>query len=286
MSEHTLHVVDFSAAPGAAEFRQKMDRDRAESRRRYFHHLASAFAQHPAADPFELADIALNTLTPRRAAGSSEGELCACGCHPQLPSTDLHDFGFDCPCSRTPEQRRDAFEEFRESQRQFWASPSGRQIVEAEEAEEDTLAEWLAGQSGVTVAEHGGRCPEQWSGEVDGHSFYFRERHDEWRIELDLRPTGRFVNAVSSVGPAGKAKTIPREIDEGDVIAVGTVDTAGYGKSLVERAQFLISTIRNHLGRVSCRLHSGDLSAVEAALGAPVRWCPACGTDLELQAGA
>lgn len=34
--------------------------------------------------------------------------------------------------------------------------------------------------------------PEEWHGEVDGHSFYFRERHDEWRIVLDLRPSGRF----------------------------------------------------------------------------------------------
>ncbi|AKS31677.1 hypothetical protein AFA91_07070 [Mycolicibacterium goodii] len=28
--------------------------------------------------------------------------------------------------------------------------------------------------------------PEQWEGEVDGHSFYFRERGGDWVIELDL----------------------------------------------------------------------------------------------------
>ena len=38
----------------------------------------------------------------------------------------------------------------------------------------------------------GGFAPEQWYGSVDGHRFSFRERHDEWRIELDLRPSGRF----------------------------------------------------------------------------------------------
>lgn len=283
MGERPLYVVDLSTSQGAAEFRQRQERDRAESRRRYFHHLASAFAKRHGADPFELADIALNTLTPRRTAG--EGELCSCGCHPQLPTTDLHDFGFDCPCSHTPEQRRAAYAEFRESQQQFWASPAGRQIVAAEEAEEDAFAGWLAAQSGVTVTQHGGMCPEQWSGEVDGRSFYFRERHDEWRIELDLRPTGRFVNAVSSVGDDGKVQTVPRETDAGDVIATGTIDTPGYGNTMVERAQFLISTIRNHLGRVACRLHSGDLSAVESALGAPVRWCPACGSELGIRPG-
>jgi hypothetical protein len=285
MSEHTLHIVDFSAAPGAAEFRQRQERDRAESRRRYFHHLASAFAKRHGADPFELADIALNTLTPRRASGSGEGELCSCSCHPQLPGSDLHDFGFDCPCARTPEQRRAAFEEFRASQREFWASPAGRSLAAAEEAEEDALEEWLAGQAGVTVTEHGGMCPEQWSGEIDGHSFYFRERHDEWRIELDLRPTGRFVNAVAGVSDDGKVQTVPRETDAGDVIATGTIDAPGYGKTLVERARFLVSTIRNHLSRVQCQLHGGDLSAVEAALGAPVRWCPVCGSELELRHG-
>ncbi len=29
-------------------------------------------------------------------------------------------------------------------------------------------------------------APEQREGTVDGHSFYFRERHGTWRIELDL----------------------------------------------------------------------------------------------------
>ena len=34
------------------------------------------------------------------------------------------------------------------------------------------------GLHGVTVAEHGGLCPVQTSGTVDGHSFYFRARGD------------------------------------------------------------------------------------------------------------
>jgi hypothetical protein len=50
------------------------------------------------------------------------------------------------------------------------------------------------------VHSHGGLTPEEWRGEVDGHSFYFRERHDEWRIEVDLRPSGRFIRAVCSSG--------------------------------------------------------------------------------------
>ena len=257
-----------------------LDTPQDESRRRYHEYLAAVFLERGFSDPHALADAALDALTVWKRQGTDDYERCSCGCHPQLPSSDLHDFGFDCPCSKTPEQRRATFEEFQESQRNFWSSPEGRSIRAAEEAEEADLTEWLAGQSGVTVTEHGGMCPEQWSGEVDWHSFYFRERHDEWRIELDLLPTGRFANYVSSVG--GAVKTFQHEIDEGEVIAVGTVDTPGYGKNMVERAKFLVSTIRNHLRRVSCTLHGGDLYAVESALGAPVRWCPACGTELAL----
>jgi hypothetical protein len=36
----------------------------------------------------------------------------------------------------------------------------------------------------------------QWEGTVDGHSFYFRERHGAWYIELVLAPNARFANRV------------------------------------------------------------------------------------------
>ena len=74
---------------------------------------------------------------------------------------------------------------------------------------------------------------------------------DEWRIELDLRPSGRF--------------------------ARGTTDIEGYGLTPVERAKFIVDMIRMHLAREACNLHVEDLSSIEALLGREIRWCPACG---------
>lgn len=60
------------------------------------------------------------------------------------------------------------------------AAPGRPQAAEAD------LQTWLADQPGVVVGRHGGPVPEQWEGQADGHSFYFRERGGEWDIELDL----------------------------------------------------------------------------------------------------
>jgi hypothetical protein len=79
---------------------------------------------------------------------------------------------------------------------------------------------------------------------------HFRERHDCWRIELDL-----------------------------EVIAEGVVDVTGYGASPVERAAFIVETIRDHLARTECTLHLNDLSTGERRLGRRPDWCPACGID-------
>ena len=233
-----------------------MERNRAESRRRHRDHLTATFAARGRADPAELADAALDALTVWRRTES--GEPCMCGCHPRLPDSDLHDFGFDCPCTHSAEQRRQAFDEYRDSQREFWASPEGRRIEAAEEAEEAELAAWLSGRPGVVVTDHGGACPEQWSGEIDGHSFYFRERHGQWRVEID----------------------VPPETGWGEVIAAGSIDDDGYGTTPLERAQFLVGTIRTHLDRRACRLHDGGLAGVAALLGGPVRWCPSCGAKI------
>jgi hypothetical protein len=150
------------------------------------------------AGPGELADAALDALTMWRYVDSSE--RCTCSCHPRLPETDLHDYGFGCVCTRMPEDRRRSFHEWRNGIEAFWRSPEGQRIKATEQADEADLQAWLAAQTGVNVHSHGGLTPEEWRGEVDGHSFYFRERHDEWRIEVDLRPSGRFIRAVCSSG--------------------------------------------------------------------------------------
>ena len=118
------------------------------------------------------------------------------------------------------------------------------------------------------------------AGIVDGHTFYFRERHDEWRIELDLRPSGRFAHALGDIRADGQVTYEERELSEGEVIAQGTTDVDGYGTTPVERAKFIVDTIRVHLARKACNLHAQDLSSIEALLGCEVRWCPACGTRL------
>lgn len=158
------------------------------------------FDLHGVAEPSELADTALDALTVWRYIDS--GEQCICSCHPQLPEDDLHDYGFDCVCARTPEARRRAVEAWRNAIAVFWQSPEGQRIQAAEQADDAALQTWLAQHQGVIVHSHGGLMPEQWSGEVDGHSFYFRERHDEWRVEFDLRPSGHFVRTVAGTTTA------------------------------------------------------------------------------------
>ncbi|HEX5254705.1 MAG TPA: hypothetical protein VFW69_12645 [Mycobacterium sp.] len=241
-------------------------------------HLAAVFDQHGSPQPEALADLALNALTDWRYMDS--GERCRCGCHPRLPESDLHDYGFDCVCARTPEQRGRAFHDWLDDIKAFWRSPEGQQIKAEEQAAEAELQAWLARQQGVTIGDHGGLVPEQWSGDVDGHSFYFRERHGEWRIELDLRPSGRFVRTLAGTDSDGGNQYHERELEVGDVIASGAIDVEGYGTTPVQRAEFIIDTIRIHLARQACTLHHDDPSSIQAWLGIEIRWCPACGTRL------
>ena len=276
--EPELYLTDFSDAPGAAERREARERARAEARRRYQNHLATAFDMHGAHEPATLAEVALDALTRWRHVES--GEPCGCSCHPRLPESDFHDYGFACTCTRTRVDRRRALDQWRADIEAFERSPEGQRVAAEKHADEVELRAWLAGQPGVTVHSWGGWAPEQWRGEVDGHRFYFRERHDQWRVELDLRPSGCFANVVVDVGSDGTIHSEQREIDEGDVIAQGTVDVEGYGTSLVERARFIVDTIRVHLRRQECTMHAEDWSTIEALLGGEVRWCPACGTRL------
>jgi hypothetical protein len=276
--EPELYLFDFSNAPGAAERREQVERARTEARRRYRDHLATVFDLHGYPEPSELADVALDALTDWRYVDS--GERCRCSCHPGLPETDFHDYGFGCVCARAPEDRRRAMDNWRKNMAAFWKSPEGQNIIADEQAADADLQAWLAVQQGVIVHSHRGFAPEQWRGEVDGHTFYFRERHDEWRIEVDLAPSGHFARALVGTESDGEAQYVERELDKGDVIASGTTDAHGYGTTPVERAKFIVETIRIHLTREVCMLHHDDLSSIEALLGSEISWCPACGTRL------
>jgi hypothetical protein len=258
-------------------WRAERERIREQSRRRHLERMEEALA---------LADA--YTDAPRQRAEAvldgffggvhrDTGDRCGCSCHPQLPETDLHDYGADCSCRHTAEERRARWLTWQAEQDAFWASSEGRQIATARQAEEDALASWLAAQSGVVVTSHGGWAPEQWHGSVDGHTFYFRERHDHWHIELDLAPSGRFARVWRGGDPTDAAALDSVELDEGEVVAEGTTAADGYGDTPLERARFLVDTIRTHLRRRGCTTHTAGRAELEQLLGGPAAWCPACG---------
>ena len=153
--------------------------------------------------------------------------------------------------------------------------PAPPKVAEAE------LQRWLTAHPGVVVHSHGGWAPEQWRGVVDGHSFYFRERHDDWHIEIDLRPTGKFLTVIDGLDDDGTTGHRQREFEQGDVIATGTIDAEGYGTSVVERAQFIVNTVRVHMVRKGCVHPRAALDAMAAILGTGACWCPACGAQLK-----
>ncbi|WP_233164966.1 hypothetical protein [Mycobacterium sp. AT1] len=225
-----------------------------------------------------MADVVLDVLTEWRYVDS--GERCACSCHPHLPDSDRHDYGFDCVCTHTREQRRASFHQALNDIRALWQSPSGEQTRYAKQPAEAALQAWLAQHPGVVVHSHGGWAPEQWRGVVDGHSFYFRERHDDWDIEIDLRPTGQFIDAVDGFNDDGTTRYRQRKFERGDVIATGTTDAEDYGTTLVQRAQFIVTIVRDHLKRKGCTHHLDNRNAITAALGTSIDWCPTCGTRL------
>lgn len=131
-----------------------------------------------------------------------------------------------------PEDRRwrsaATFQGFLDHMEEFWRSPQGQHLQADQQAAEADLQAWLADQPGVLVGGHGGQVPEQWEGQVDGHSFSFRERGGDWDIELDLHEQ-------------------QPSITRGHLIATGTITAPGYGQSPRERAAFIVTTIRNHL---------------------------------------
>ena len=258
-------------------WRAERDRVRRESRRLHLDRLEAALAVADACTvaPRERAEAVLDGFfgSLRR----ETGDQCGCSCHPRLPETDLHGYGADCPCRHTAEERRAHSTAWQAEHDAFWASPEGRDIEAARQAEDDALAGWLAAQPGVAVTSHGGWAPEQWRGTVDGHSFFFRERHDHWRIELDMAPSGRFVEVWRGGDPEDEAARELTELDQGQVIAEGSTATDGYGETPLERARFLIDTIRTHLRRHGCTAHTAGRAALEQILGRPPAWCPACG---------
>lgn len=244
-----LYLVEFGDDEERARHRAEREAERARVRQRYVERL--------------ILRADLDEATAQRAVAAifdhvaDDGSPCLCGCHPQL--SPQHDDGTDCPCT-WDRQRREAargawLTDLRDSE---WA----KVVREQHEAEEGEIREWLAGQVDVTAKRTSSYAPEQWEGTVDGHSFYFRERHNEWRIELDLQPSGRFVTRVVGVDEQERPVTEQVEMTEGEVIA------DALGSVPVEHLDFIVRTIREHLWQRSCT-HGGALL-----------YCPSCGTQM------
>lgn len=202
--EPELHVIKFPRDP---ERESERDRQRAEVRRRYHGQVAMTLIEL-GLNPGEVAAWSESILDRLFIVLPREGGApCRCSCHPRLPDSDFHDYGFSCVCRLTAEERRRHTDEWRAHLAALWNSPEAAAERARRQAEENELASWLAGQPDVVISSYGGWAPEQWRGSVADHSFYFRERHDCWRIELDQEPSGRFVQTWQGGDSTTRAAT-------------------------------------------------------------------------------
>lgn len=262
----------------AAEYRERSERARAQARARYLGYLAAVLEERGVADSAGVAVAVLAALTEW--PDIETGELCRCSCHPQLPGRDLHDFGFDCNCTRTRDQRRQSFHQLLSGIDEYWHSPEGLRIRAADEAADQDLQNWLAQHPGVVVDSHGGWAPEQCYGTIDGHGFSFRERGGDWDLEIDLRPTGASMRVVDGQNDDGTTRYRHQDLERGDIIASGTIYTDGHGTTPAEHARFIVTTIRDHLARAECTHYLDRLDTISGVIGCVAKWCPRCGTRL------
>jgi len=235
-----LEEQRFQVERDQAERRARRDAQRAEAHTRYTDVLVDAFTPAVSAVTARtLAGLAIQRLfvQPERGAQS-----CGCACHPRLPADDLHDFGFDCPCSRPddPGSRRTVG-----AWRTIAEEPA---VTAARQAEERELDAWIATQPDVRITSHGGWAPEQWTGDNGGRRFYFRERWGEWTLDLDLVR----VPALRCVGVDDDGVGVYEDTtteSQGVEIANGVEGCPGYGTTPTERAQFIAGLLRRHIAR-------------------------------------
>ena len=164
--EPEIHVIDFSGAAGD-EHRAERERQQQEARRRY-HALLETSLVGLGVDPDDVPRLAAGVLDCLVDAHRDDGSPCSCARHPHLPATNLHGYGFACPCQQTADERRRHWQAWRAERDAYWASPEGQQQTSRRQAEEDELVAWLAGQPDVVVTSYGGAASEQWWGSVAG----------------------------------------------------------------------------------------------------------------------
>lgn len=253
-----IYVYDFS---GGDEERARREAERAAQRARVRDRYAQRVMDLAGVDEIT-ADLVMSALFDH--VDVVTGELCRFGNHPKLPDpSGQGDAGFDCRCQWSQERRVAATRDWSRSIDEFWASPEGQAATAKREAERAEVEAWIAAHPGVEARQTTEIAPEQWEGRVDGRSFYFRERHGHWRIELDLEPDGHFANRVVGTDEDGKMITESVEATSGAVIAEG-VDSA-LGATDLDHLEFIVRTIQEHVTGETCP-HVGAIV-----------FCPTCG---------
>lgn len=179
---------------------------------------------------------------------------CMCACHPRPADPTLHDGGASCRCQLTPEERAAAFDTYLELSAEF------RDEQDAYIERRDAAFAAEVARLGVTARITVGAMPLVIVGEVDGRAFMFRERHDEWRVQIS---------------PDGDPLGDPQEWEHTIRIASGGVDELQAGDHVGEVGALRVAVyaVREALLRNSC--------AHEAARHATHRYCSLCGVPLD-----
>ena len=251
--------------PGGDDERARRLAERAAGRARVRARYAAHLAERAGLDD-ATADLVMAVLFDHV---DEDGEPCRLGNHPTLPDDGeySHDAGFDCSCTWDAQRR----EQERIRRRTVWdewlSSPTAQALHDGQERELEAVDDWIAAHPGVEAKRTVMAAPEVWEGTIDGRSFYFRERHGTWHIEIDLVPDGTFAERYVGRSDDGEMLTEPVELTSGVTIAEGS-ETA-LGERPVEHLNFIVDTVRAHLQRTTCAHPRAE------------QYCPACGARIE-----
>lgn len=179
---------------------------------------------------------------------------CTCDCHPRPADPTLHEGGVSCRCQLTAEERAAAFDGYLELSAELGDEQ------DAANGRRDAAFAAEAARLGVTARITVDAMPLVILGEVDGRAFKFRERHDEWRVQItpDDDPLGDPEEWVHTIQIADG------DVDElqvdGQPVEVGALRVA-------------VNAVREALFRNSC--------SHEPARHAKHRYCSLCGVLLD-----
>ena len=133
--------------------------------------------EYAAARPARLAVLA--TGPPLR--NIDEAADCRCSCHPSPASPSLHEGGAECPCQLTAAERAEGWDRLLKDIREAVGASDEADRERAELAE-------AAAELDVDAEVRCSACPFVVAGTCDGRSFYLRERHGHWRVEVAADP--------------------------------------------------------------------------------------------------